>query len=74
MHCVICKTGEMKPDKASFTVQKEGAWLIFADVPAEVCNICGEAYFSYETTKELCQRAEALVNAGKAVEIRIERW
>ena len=69
MKCVICKLGETAPNVASFTVEKEGSFLIFANVPADVCTNCGEAYFSAETTKMLYEKADEDFKKGVQVEI-----
>jgi hypothetical protein len=50
-------------------VEKEGSFLIFADVPAEVCTNCGEAYFSAETTSMLYEKAAEDFKKGVQVEI-----
>ncbi len=72
MQCVICKTGETKKGKASFTVEKQGAYLIFSNVPAEVCSNCGEAYFSAQTTQELEQKAaDAFKNGNEIALVRL---
>jgi YgiT-type zinc finger domain-containing protein len=69
MQCVICKIGTTYKGKASFTAEKDGAFLIFSSVDAEVCDNCGEAYFSAETTKQLYQKAEEEFKRDIAVEV-----
>ena len=69
MQCVICKTGETKKDKASFTVEKSGAYLVFSNVAADVCSNCGEAYFSLQTAQELEQKANEHFKNGKEIEL-----
>ena len=69
MQCVICKTGETKKGKTSFTVEKSGAYLVFSNVPADVCNTCGEAYFSLQIAQELELRASEHFKNGKEIEL-----
>jgi YgiT-type zinc finger domain-containing protein len=35
MKCVVCKKGETKAGKATVTLEKDGATLVFKGVPAE---------------------------------------
>ena len=44
MKCVICKTGETAPGRATVTLERNGAIVVVKDVPAEVCQHCGEFY------------------------------
>ena len=37
MKCVVCKKGETKSGKATVTLEKDGATLVFKGVPAQVC-------------------------------------
>jgi peptide subunit release factor 1 (eRF1) len=50
-------------------VQKQGSLLVYKDVEAEVCNNCGEAYLSVETTRKLQHLAADAVEKGAEVEI-----
>lgn len=69
MTCVICKTGDTRPGHATVTLQRGGCTVIFKDVPAEVCENCGEYYLSDGITDGLLLRADARVKAGTEVEI-----
>ena len=44
MTCVICKQGDTKPGKVTVTLKRDGCTVIFKDVPAQVCENCGEYY------------------------------
>lgn len=46
MKCVICKTGETAPGKVTVTLQRDEATVLIKDVPAEVCDNCGEYYLT----------------------------
>ena len=57
MHCVICKRGTVK----SGTVQAElriGTDHLMVPVETEVCDECGEAYYSTEAMRQLEQVRE----------------
>ena len=49
MTCVICKNGETEPSTTISTLEREGLILLIKDIPAKVCNNCGEAYIDSET-------------------------
>ena len=44
MKCIHCQ-GEMKRAMAPFHVDRRGCHLMLDEVPAWVCEQCGEAYF-----------------------------
>ena len=44
MKCPICKHGETTAGTSSVTLQRGGLTLVVKDVPAQVCDNCGEAY------------------------------
>lgn len=52
MKCVICKTGEVKPSSVEAEI-KVGCDRLVVPVEAEVCQQCGEAYYSAEVVRRL---------------------
>jgi len=70
MKCVICKQGETRPSETTVTLQREGVTLVFRNVPAEVCENCGEAYVNEATARELLRWAEEAVQTGVVMGIR----
>lgn len=70
MKCVICKEGETQPGKATVTLERNGATLVFKGVPASVCANCGEEYVDEETSARILRTAEEAVRAGVQVDIR----
>jgi YgiT-type zinc finger domain-containing protein len=69
MTCLICKHGQTRPGHTTVTLQRGGCTVIFKEVPAEVCDNCGEYYLSADTSADLLARAEAAVAKGAEVEI-----
>jgi len=69
MKCVICKEGETGTGKVSVTLERNGCTVIFREVPADVCDNCGEYYLSEELTEKLLTRADAAVKSGAEIEI-----
>ncbi len=69
MKCVICKQGITKPGLTTVTLQRGDTTIIFKEVPADICENCGEYYLSEEITGKLLARAEEAVQKGTEVEI-----
>jgi YgiT-type zinc finger domain-containing protein len=69
MECVICKMGTTFKGKTTYTIDKQKSLLVFRDVEADVCNNCGEAYFSLETTKKLQQLVSEALKKGAEFEV-----
>lgn len=69
MKCVICKQGEAHPSEVTVTLQRGESTIILKNVPAEVCENCGEYYLSEDITEQVLSRAEEAVKSGAEVEI-----
>jgi YgiT-type zinc finger domain-containing protein len=67
MRCVICKKGKTKVGKATVTLDKGGATLVFKAVPARVC---GEEYVDGKIAASLLKCAAEAARSGIQVEIR----
>jgi YgiT-type zinc finger domain-containing protein len=72
MNCAICKTGQMVEGKATVTLQREETTIVIKDVPAQICDNCGEYYLSEAMTEQVLSMAEGAVRNGAEVEIL--RW
>jgi YgiT-type zinc finger domain-containing protein len=70
MKCVICRKGETKVGKATVTLDKDGATLVFKGVPARVCTNCGEEYVDENITASLLRSAAEAARSGIQVEVR----
>ena len=71
MNCPICKHGQTLPGKTSITLSDPvGVTIVFKNVPALVCDNCGEEYVDEATTGELLRQAKAAAAAGIQVEVR----
>ena len=69
MTCLFCRQGQTHPGRVTVMLQREETVVIFKDVPADVCENCGEYYLSESTTGELLERAEKAIQNGAEVEI-----
>ena len=55
--CSFCG-GEVKADRVELDYRYKGKLYIFEDVPAGVCQQCGERYLTAEVAKEIEQRIQ----------------
>ena len=69
MTCLFCRQGQTHPGRATVVLQRDETVVIFKDVPADVCENCGEYYLSESITGELLERAEKAIQNGAEVEI-----
>ena len=44
MECFYCK-GVMKSSKTTYTINRKDYHLVIDNIPALICNQCGEPYF-----------------------------
>jgi YgiT-type zinc finger domain-containing protein len=69
MRCVICRQGKTRPGTTTVILQREQSTIIIKDVPAEICENCGEYYLSESITEKVMNRAEESIRKGAEVEI-----
>ena len=72
MKCVICKTGHTHPGIATVTLQRDNSVVVIRDVPADICDDCGEYYLSEPVAKRIYADADATVQ--RRVEVEILRY
>jgi len=70
MKCMICKHGETKQGTTTVTLEKGSSTIVFKEVPAQICDNCGERYIDESTTKELLSKARNIVKNGVEIDIR----
>jgi YgiT-type zinc finger domain-containing protein len=71
MKCVICKHGETQAGTTTMTLERNETTVVLKNVPAEVCQTCGEAYVDAATTKQLLHIVEEAAKAGVQVDVRL---
>lgn len=69
MTCVLCKNGETRPGTVTVTLERGKTVVVVRDVPADVCENCGEYYLDSAVAQEVYQRAEGAVARNAEVEI-----
>ncbi|MCP5105117.1 MAG: type II toxin-antitoxin system MqsA family antitoxin [bacterium] len=72
MKCAICRNGNTVAGAITVVLDKEQTTLVFKEVPAQICDNCGEEYLSSETNKKLLQLAKDA--AGRGVSLELMRY
>lgn len=72
MKCVICKTGQTHPGKATVTLERGHTIVVMRDVPAEICEDCGEYYLDEATAESVYADAEQ--SFARHVEVEIQSY
>lgn len=70
MKCVICKKGETAKGKVTVTLDRNGTTVVVKNVPAQVCQNCGEEYVDEKTTAQLLREATRAAQSGTLVDVR----
>ena len=70
MKCVICRHGETIEGATTITLERGTSTIVFKDVPAKICDNCGEKYIDDKITKILLKKANELIKNGTEVDIR----
>lgn len=70
MKCPICKHGNTHHGVASITLERENSTMMFKNVPAEVCENCGEAYHDAAVTRALLEQANQAAQHGVELDVR----
>ncbi|MEO8086227.1 MAG: type II toxin-antitoxin system MqsA family antitoxin [Bacteroidota bacterium] len=69
MKCAICKTGETKKGFTTVTLERNQSVIVFKEVPAQICDNCGEYYLDEAISSQLIMQAENAVKTGAEVEV-----
>ena len=69
MKCLFCPTGHTQPGTSSITLERGKTVIVIQNVPGEVCDTCGEAYYDEDITDRLLKQAEQAYQGGIAVEV-----
>ena len=72
MKCPICKTGDTHIGITTVTLQRNNSVVVIRDVPAEICENCGEYYLSEPTASRVYADADA--TAKRNVDVEIQRY
>ena len=68
--CAICKSGEVHAGTTTLTVERGKMTVVLREIPARVCDRCGEAYFDEATTARNESIVEQLERSGAEVVVQ----
>ena len=70
MKCLSCKNGIPKPGTTTFTAERDGVVVVVKNVPARICDICGEEYFDATVTAKILEQVKEAAKAGGQLNLR----
>lgn len=68
MKCAFCGA-EATPGTTTITLERDGATIVFRNVPAIVCGQCGEPWLAADVTDSLRVKFNALLAAGVTIAV-----
>ncbi len=69
MKCAICRNGTTTDGYTTVVLEREQTTLVFKQVPAQICDNCGEEYISSSVNKVLLRHAEEEFGRGISLEM-----
>ena len=69
MKCAICKNGTTEDGVTTIVLEQNELTLVFKNVPAKICNNCGEEYVSAEVNRAVLQHAREEKKRGVKLEL-----
>ena len=70
MRCPICRHGKTRPGAVTVPLERDGMTIVFREVPALVCENCGEAFHDETVTVALLKQAEQAALTGVEIDVR----
>jgi len=70
--CPMCPAGTLREATTTLTMERGDATVVFKDVPADVCDTCGEAYLDQGVSADVYEQAEEAVEDG--VQFDVRQW
>ena len=69
MKCAICRQGYTESGFTTVTLERKQTTLVFKQVPADICENCGEVYLDSEINQSLLKQAEKELQRGVFLEM-----
>ena len=69
MKCAICKNGETHSGTTTVTMTRGEATIVVKNVPAEICDNCGEYYLDDAISAKILSMAEEAIKQNHEVEV-----
>jgi YgiT-type zinc finger domain-containing protein len=70
MKCLACKNGTLKAGRTTVTVERDGTTIVIHNVPANVCETCGEDYLDAAVASSLETVLQEAARSGVRFEVR----
>ena len=70
--CQFCGNKNFSKKNVQYIFRKNGHMLLFNNVPAEVCDYCGEEYFEATHLKKIEAEAELILSSKKKIKKSID--
>jgi YgiT-type zinc finger domain-containing protein len=68
--CPMCPVGTLREGTTTLTMERGEATIVVKEVPADVCDICGEAFIDEDASEKVYEQTEAAVENGVKVNVR----
>lgn len=65
--CYFCKTGELKKKKVDIVRYWGKELIVLNEVPALVCQQCGEKYFEAKVSKKIDERIQSALKRKTSI-------
>lgn len=72
MTCANCRVGSFQPGKMTQTLERDGSIGLIKDVPAQICDTCGNYTLSAENTRLVLARASDALEGSVEASARFE--
>jgi YgiT-type zinc finger domain-containing protein len=67
-HCYFCGHGILEPQRVTLDLRRGHRLIVIKNVPALVCDECGERQYSLETSREIDRIIAEMDRTGQAEE------
>jgi YgiT-type zinc finger domain-containing protein len=57
MKCPVCRIGETRPEARTVPMESASRSIVLQNVPAQVCQSCGEAFVDEERARRVLESA-----------------
>ena len=68
--CVRCPHGRREPGQVTMTLERDETTLVIKEVPADVCDVCGESYLESNVVDRLQEQMDQAIKQGSEVDVR----
>lgn len=69
--CAVCGCKKSRLEAVTEVFKVDGSYVLVEEVPAEVCDRCGEQSFSLDTAEKVRQTVAGGVPPVRSVEMRV---